>query len=102
MVNARKAAETGLTSGVARLEGECIDEEVEVDGVPSSGTASIRAQHCTRRVTWRYQGNSRRVGFGGGREAAQGDELSVDVVKHVCPDFADICDPSTLLANSEP
>ncbi len=53
-------------------------------------------------ATWRYQGNSRRVGFGGGREAAQGDELSVDVVKHVCPDFADICDPSTLLANSEP
>ena len=37
--------ELALTSGVARLEGERVDEEVEEHGVPAGGTGTTPRQH---------------------------------------------------------
>lgn len=58
-----------LTGGVARLELESIEEEVEEDGV-SGGAVGVRA--------------------GGGVEAVGVDEADVDVVEEVGPDFTDV------------
>lgn len=57
------------TCWVARLESKRINEEVK--------------EH---NVAFRAAG----ISAGSGRPAVSGDEASIDVVEHVCPDFSDV------------
>ncbi len=59
-----------LTRGVEQLERKRVDEEMEPDDV------TFRARRVVHRC-W--------------RESVHRDKGNVDVVEHVCPDFADIC-----------
>jgi len=66
-----ECSEWVLTGGVARLERESVDEEMEVDDVTLSAVG---------------------VGHGGSRPAVLLHELCVDVVEDVGPDLTDLVD----------
>ncbi len=91
------------TGGVAGLDGERIDEEVEPDGVAARATGNRGACQgstfsLTEGVADSTRENSRSVGVGVSIEAELADKRGVDIVKHVGPDLTDICQGETRLS----